>query len=257
MYPKLCKLYEYMNYYIKVKHINFNKIDINLFFLKYDFNFEYLKTMFIRDILITEQLLTIDNDKVEDIIINYIENNKIIDEVNSKDKLIIENLMKTINKYENYEFTVISEDLIKDVNRSLMTGLNHNESYRKIDVKPNLTDNRYSSFYVIENEMKTLIHWFNLTICYNFNELMMKIILFYSMFLLIHPFIDGNGRTIRIIANLMLKESLYIYLSISNEFYKDEYIRILDIRHDMLTDNKLIHNLINYIHKMINKYTLL
>lgn len=55
--------------------------------------------------------------------------------------------------------------------------------------------------------------------------------LFFSEFLLIHPFIDGNGRTARLLLNLLLFEDVIVPFSL---YYRDRklYIEVLEERNE-------------------------
>jgi Fic family protein len=55
--------------------------------------------------------------------------------------------------------------------------------------------------------------------------------LFFSEFLLIHPFIDGNGRTARLLLNFLLKDVTVIPFSMYAE-NREAYLRVLEDRND-------------------------
>src|SRR5690625_5219002 len=73
--------------------------------------------------------------------------------------------------------------------------------------------------------MADLIIWYNQK-----NELhpLEKAVMLHSKFVNIHPFIDGNGRTSRLLMNLELIKAGYLPIIIENE-QRFKYYEILDI----------------------------
>jgi Fic family protein len=77
-------------------------------------------------------------------------------------------------------------------------------------------------------EMYCQIKNFYLTIDKNFNSSIEKAAYVHAEFVKIHPFIDGNGRTSRLIMNYVLMQEDYLPISISKES-KMEYYKTLDV----------------------------
>ncbi len=68
--------------------------------------------------------------------------------------------------------------------------------------------------YLVEKEMQELIAWYNWAIDNNFKHPLIIIANFIFEYLAIHPFQDGNGRTSRLLVNLMLLQHGYEFTSV-------------------------------------------
>ena len=79
-------------------------------------------------------------------------------------------------------------------------------------------------YYLVEEKLKELIEKFNSS---ENNDLIMKVACFHADFEKIHPFIDGNGRTGRLLLNLELMKNGYPITVIRNED-RDEYYTALE-----------------------------
>ena len=79
-------------------------------------------------------------------------------------------------------------------------------------------------YYLVEEKLTELIEKFNSS---ENNDLIMKAACFHADFEKIHPFIDGNGRTGRLLLNLELMKNGYPITVIRNED-RDEYYTALE-----------------------------
>ena len=79
-------------------------------------------------------------------------------------------------------------------------------------------------YYLVEEKLTELIEKFNSS---ENNDLIMKVACFHADFEKIHPFIDGNGRTGRLLLNLELMKNGYPITIIRNEDI-DEYYTALE-----------------------------
>ena len=79
-------------------------------------------------------------------------------------------------------------------------------------------------YYLVEEKLTELIEKFNSS---ENNDLIMKVACFHADFEKIHPFIDGNGRTGRLLLNLELMKNGYPITVIRNEDI-DEYYTALE-----------------------------
>lgn len=68
--------------------------------------------------------------------------------------------------------------------------------------------------YLVKKEMQELIHWYNFAINNKTKHPLIIIANFIFEYLAIHPFQDGNGRTSRLITNLMLLQNGYLFAQI-------------------------------------------
>lgn len=83
--------------------------------------------------------------------------------------------------------------------------------YRSVDVKILGTNTITSKPYLIKTDMEQLLDWYNNSDNITVIE---RIALFHLKFENIHPFIDGNGRTGRLILNLELMKNNYVPINI-------------------------------------------
>ena len=79
-------------------------------------------------------------------------------------------------------------------------------------------------YYLVEEKLTELIEKFNSS---ENNDLIMKVACFHADFEKIHPFIDGNGRTGRLLLNLELMKNGYPITVIRNE-EREEYYTALE-----------------------------
>ncbi len=125
----------------------------------------------------------------------------------------------------------ITEDNIKAIhNIILMDKLSDRGVYRKTDVEIEGASNLPPQSHLIEDKMKQLIVEYNEMKTKNIIE---QVSLFHLKFEGIHPFIDGNGRTGRLLLNLELMrngfppinikfEDRLKYYECFNKYYKED-----------------------------------
>ncbi|MDR2100047.1 MAG: Fic family protein [Campylobacteraceae bacterium] len=103
----------------------------------------------------------------------------------------------------------LTEQMIFDFNKTLLKNTKHeNQSgqYRKVPVSIGMDKEIASPPYLISKNMEDLFAWYR----QNDNmDLVEKISIFHVRFERIHPFIDGNGRTGRLILNYELMKEGY------------------------------------------------
>jgi len=91
------------------------------------------------------------------------------------------------------------------------------------------------------------------TICNNY-EYILKSIIFFSEFLRIRPFKDGNDRCARILFNIMTQHLIACSVSICDSMkLRKQYIEVLEKRADSLIEYSSLSNLIHYIYNRIIK----
>lgn len=135
--------------------------------------------------------------------------------------------LEAINHYEAIEFiqkivsekTELSERILKDIHALILRGIDRDNAgkYRNVNVK--IAGSRFSPADHIKviAEMENYFAWYNM----NKNNLHPVILSaeMHERLVTIHPFIDGNGRTARLIMNLILLQHGYPIANItgSNE----------------------------------------
>ncbi len=102
----------------------------------------------------------------------------------------------------------LSENLILKLHKILIRGIDDKNAgkYRKIQVYITGEEKKLPSAFRVPSLMKKLFIWYN-------NNRNMKVVRlaaeFHYRFVKIHPFIDGNGRIARLLANLILMRAGY------------------------------------------------
>ncbi|MBR6798845.1 MAG: Fic family protein [Firmicutes bacterium] len=140
--------------------------------------------------------------------------------------------------------TPITESVIKQIHYLVLADKKEDRGiYRKVPVRIMGAQNQPVQPYLIEPKMEKLL------IDYNDSKehIVTKLARFHIEFEGIHPFIDGNGRTGRLLVNLELMKAgfppIYIKFTDRLSYYKafDEYY----IKHDPASMEKLFAGYIN------------
>lgn len=136
---------------------------------------------------------------------------EINDHLNSKD--VFHYLMK-----ENLQ---INNETIILIHDKLMMNIDERKGYRKSNVRVIGARFKLSPFQYVRIDMNLLLNWYNK----NKNKLHPVILasLFHHKFEKIHPFYDGNGRTGRMLINLILMKAGIIPIILSNKQRKKYY----------------------------------
>lgn len=122
--------------------------------------------------------------------------------------------MEAIGHKEAFEYVVtlveekqsLSERVIKNIHHLVLSDKKDDRGvYRKIPVKIMGAAHEPIQPYLIQSKMEKLITDFNA----NHENIIMKLAKFHIEFESIHPFIDGNGRTGRLLVNLELMKAGY------------------------------------------------
>ena len=121
----------------------------------------------------------------------------------------IESLSQTENTIGEWE--------IRQIHSLVMRRISPTEAgrYRQLDVKAAGTNHVYPPHYLLSNLMTDFIHWLN------DSRSALHPIEYASeahyRFVSVHPFADGNGRTGRLLMNLLLLKAGFPIVSISNQ----------------------------------------
>lgn len=134
--------------------------------------------------------------------------------------------------------TKITEETIKDIHYLVLNNNKENRgSYRTVNVR--VGSHIPPSYYKINDKMNQLIYDYQNNL--QMFDSIIAIAMFHADFETIHPFIDGNGRTGRLILNLELMRAGYLpinikksnvkeyYLSFSEFNFTNSYTKIIDL----------------------------
>ncbi len=151
--------------------------------------------------------------------------------------------LDTVNHADAFEFLLdivknnydLDEILIKELHSIVLSNDRMNKGvYRKVPVRvgthipPNSLE--------IADKMKQLIEKYN---NYEFKHIIEKISIFHLEFETIHPFVDGNGRTGRLLLNFELMKDGYPPINIKFED-REQYYNAFNDYHKTGTPDKMI-----------------
>ncbi len=126
--------------------------------------------------------------------------------------------------------TEINQWEIKQIHNLILRKIYPEEagSYRTLDVMAAGTNYRYPPHYLLSQLMADFANWLNSEAALSLHPLEYAAIAHYR-FVSIHPFRDGNGRTARLLMNLLLIRSGYPIVVINNQI-RNDYINALAYR---------------------------
>jgi Fic family protein len=241
------------------------KYNYQPYFLSHTYNythytdaFEYLKVLYIKDLWLTETQPSVNEGHTEELVIQYIETG-ILNNLTHTEADTVQNIHKTVSKYITYttHTPIITLELIHNIHNDLMYNLLQQHqigTYRTTYVKPHNSDMEYLNHKLIEKKLQILINFFNNTQTNTKNEYILKSIIFFSEFLRIHPYKDGNGRTARILFNYMIQHLIVCPISLCSSLSsRNIYIHSLEARSDSLVKYNNLQKLIDYIFDRIEK----
>ena len=122
----------------------------------------------------------------------------------------------------------ISERVIKDLHAIILKSIDHKNAgvYRKNNVLISGSKHRPVEYMLVEEKMQELVKWYD--------EMKNKLhpvelaALFHFKYVYIHPFSDGNGKTARLLMNLILLRNGYPIAVVKNEDRSD-YMKALEL----------------------------
>ncbi|MDJ0647551.1 MAG: Fic family protein [Xenococcaceae cyanobacterium MO_188.B19] len=123
--------------------------------------------------------------------------------------------------------TIVREWEIKQIHNLILRKIHPLEAgiYRTLDVKAAGTNYLYPEHYLISQLMNDFVTWLNSTEASQLHPVEYAARVHYR-FVSIHPFRDGNGRTARLIMNLLLIRAGYPIVIIDNQ-KRNEYINAI------------------------------
>jgi Fic family protein len=123
--------------------------------------------------------------------------------------------------------TEIHEWEIKQIHNLILRKINPEEagSYRTLDVMAAGTNYRYPAHYLLSQLMGDFASWLNSESALRLHPVEYATMAHYR-FVSIHPFRDGNGRSARLLMNLLLIRAGYPIVVINNQI-RNDYINAL------------------------------
>lgn len=135
-----------------------------------------------------------------------------------------------------HQETAIGEWEIKQIHNLILRAIAPEEAgrYRQLDVKAAGTEYIYPPHYLLSDLMQQFVEWLNLEPGKSLHPIEYAAEAHFR-FVTIHPFRDGNGRTGRLLMNLLLLRSGYPIVVISNQI-RQAYIEAIANSQQQNTD---------------------
>ncbi|WP_426711239.1 Fic family protein [Cetobacterium sp. SF1] len=147
-----------------------------------------------------------------------------------REHLEVKNHAEALLYIEDLKQEVLSEYDIKSIHSIILDGIDRKNAgkYRSVDVRIGGATHEVTPAHLVPQEMTDLLKWYS-----SEEPTIDRIIEFTCRFINIHPFIDGNGRTSRLLTNLeLLKlgyppitilaiDRLEYYQALDKSYYKD------------------------------------
>ncbi|HLC79044.1 MAG TPA: Fic family protein [archaeon] len=113
----------------------------------------------------------------------------------------------------------LTNELIQSIHSGLMENIDQRVGYRIRDIIVTRSRFKSSPAYAVKTDMDLLLEWFNK----NKGKIhpFVLAVVFHHKFEKIHPFMDGNGRTGRVLANFILMKNNYPPLIIRKKIRAD------------------------------------
>ena len=169
--------------------------------------------------------------------------------------------LEVINHKEamDYVYDIVSRDLdiservIKDLHHIILKSINNKDAgeYRQSNVLISGSKHRPVEHFLVKEKMVDLVEWYNSN-----KDKMHPVQLaaeFHFRYVYIHPFIDGNGRTARLLMNLILMINGYPITVIRTED-RDGYMKALEkaSTHENLDD--FINIIVEAVNRSLDMY---
>jgi Fic family protein len=145
----------------------------------------------------------------------------------TRDAMEIINHNKAFNYMRMYlkKNTYIEEDAVKEINAILVKDLAIGGIYRNVNLiipgRKHVPPSPEKAYYKIKK-------FFNELPYMNEMNTMEKAVYAYAMFVKIHPFVDGNSRTGKLIMNYVLMKDNFLPIYIPKESYM-EYVKAFEL----------------------------
>ena len=169
-----------------------------------------------------------------------------LEAVNHKEAILyVEDIVK-----KNEDF---SEWQIKSIHRLILKGIDDENAgvYRKENVLISGATHIPPDYFIVPEQMSELLKWYNLE--GQLLHVIERAALLHIIFVKVHPFIDGNGRTARLLLNLELMKNGFPPIIIRKE-ERIDYYNALDKAHTIDDFNDFIKLVVDSLNRTLDLY---
>ncbi len=147
----------------------------------------------------------------------------------------------------------ISERVLKDLHAIILKSIDNKNAgvYRKNNVLISGSKHRPVEYMLVEEKMHELVEWYD--VMKDKLHPVQLAAIFHFKYVYIHPFIDGNGRTARLLMNLILLRNGYPIAVIKNED-RSEYMKALELASVEGTNTAFIEIIIRAVNNSLDTY---
>ena len=205
--------------------------------------FQFLQASYLREVWVTESVTSMSYGNTEEVAIQVVEGvSKKPDFVSDKQWQTLININDALDYLKAFrDPSLVSDitfsvDLLKSVHRIVGKNIIENAGeFRITEVGAAGTSVVYCPHKLVSKKIVELISFVNNAVVDashmsdsdRLSRMIQVAALFFSGFLLIHPFSNGNGRTCRLLVNLLLFPVTIVPFSIFLDVDREEYLRIL------------------------------
>lgn len=174
--------------------------------------------------------------------------------------------------FDNLRDSPVRESIILQLHRDMLRHSDHDERHRGVykfgsnrveakDQEGNVVGVIFDPTppHLVQKEIQELTAWYEWAIDNSFKHPLILIANFIFEYLAIHPFQDGNGRTSRLLTNMMMLKSDYEFVSLVSheklieENKADYYLALNKTQRSWKSDNEDISEWLLFFLKVIEK----
>jgi Fic family protein/DNA-binding XRE family transcriptional regulator len=170
--------------------------------------------------------------------------------------------LEAINHHDAIQFITelassgksFSERDLLQVHQLILKGIDRQNAgvYRKVQVMISGSNHVPPQPYLLQKEMESLFIWYNQN--KNFLHPVQLAAEFHQKLVSIHPFIDGNGRTSRLMMNLILIQNGYVIANIKGDMpSRIRYYQALEACHTQNDNSGFIQLVADYELQALNR----
>lgn len=186
---------------------------------------DYMKVQFFKELCELEMTTCLDEDAITKYIMDIIEPEEASCACcplrcgyhSCVDSKLHTKILNVISAFENAaKHTELTVDFIKAINKKVGEGLFEGGLYRSKDVAPLGYASSYIPYKLVSSRLDTLVAFWteHFQSSASLESVIKLSAVFFAEFLRIHPFVNGNGRTVRLLLQWLLKDFCFTPFSV-------------------------------------------